>query len=74
MTPTATSPMISVLDGGRICVGHLLRRGPAGVEAFDRNDHSLGIFSDADRAAAAIWRAAHDQMQPITSDQTKEIS
>jgi hypothetical protein len=48
--------MVSVYDG-RVCVGHL-RRIPAGTEAFDFNEHSLGVFENDDTAAAAVWRHA----------------
>jgi hypothetical protein len=39
---------------GRARVGHLLLRGNQGVEAFDADDHSFGMFPDAKTAAAAI--------------------
>jgi hypothetical protein len=31
---------------------------PAGTEAFDFNEHSLGVFENDDTAAAAVWRHA----------------
>jgi hypothetical protein len=34
-------------------VGHLLRRGVAGIEAFDRDDRSVGLYQTADEAARA---------------------
>ena len=45
-------------DSGARCLGHLFIRGPAGIEAFDRNDHSLGYFSDFASAAGAVRGAA----------------
>jgi hypothetical protein len=36
------------------CIGHLLSRGPRGVEAFDAGDTSLGTFATAAEAAAAL--------------------
>jgi hypothetical protein len=55
--PEATSPhtesMLAVYDGRR-CVGHLLLRGKAGVEAYDAADHSLGLFPTERAAADAI--------------------
>ena len=45
------------LYSGQTCLGHLLSRGKAGTEAFDRNDRSLGIFPDQKSAADAISAA-----------------
>jgi hypothetical protein len=50
----------SVYDGRRCC-GHLVSRGRDGVEAFDINDRSIGIFASQSEAAAAIWRRARGQ-------------
>lgn len=44
---------MAVYDGTR-CIGHLLSRGPKGVEAFDRNDNSLGPFPSMKAAADAL--------------------
>jgi hypothetical protein len=54
-TPKATStqPWCSVYSG-RECIGHLVGRGPLGVEAFDAHDKSLGIFKTAPLAASAL--------------------
>jgi hypothetical protein len=54
------SSLLSVYDG-RCCIGLILRRGPAGVEAFDAANESLGLFQNEDEAAAALWRCAHKQ-------------
>lgn len=48
-----TTSLLSVYSG-RTCVGFLVLRGKAGVEAYDADDNSLGIFSDQQSAAAAI--------------------
>lgn len=45
--------MVAVYDG-RACLGHVLGRGKAGFEAFDGDDHSLGIFPSQRADAAAI--------------------
>jgi hypothetical protein len=37
-----------------VCIGFLLPRGRLGVEAFDTNDRSLGIFPNMKVAAEAI--------------------
>jgi hypothetical protein len=42
---------------GRTCVGHIAR-GKHGVEAFDADDKSLGIFPDEKAAADAVSAAA----------------
>lgn len=39
-----------------VCRGFLINRGRQGVEAFDRECVSLGVFANADKAAAAIHR------------------
>ena len=52
--PIIRDARVSVYDG-RVCVGHLIRRGPAGTEAFDFNEHSLGLFENDD---TAVWRHA----------------
>jgi len=46
-------PTVAVYDAQR-CLGHVLARGKAGFEAFDGDDHSLGIFPTQREAAAAI--------------------
>jgi hypothetical protein len=48
--------LMTVLDSNRVCIGHLRRRAE-GTEGFDRDDRSLGVFKNADLAAAAVWRA-----------------
>jgi hypothetical protein len=50
MSPSTTAPLVSVYDGQQ-CLGHVLARGKAGYEAFDRDDKSLG-FSETQRQAA----------------------
>lgn len=44
---------LSVYDGAR-CLGHVLSRGPKGVEAFDQNDNSIGTFPTTKAAADAL--------------------
>jgi hypothetical protein len=43
---------------GQTCIGHLLLRGKSGVEAFDADDKSLGLFPDQKSAADALTQAA----------------
>jgi hypothetical protein len=47
--------MLSVYDG-RECIGHLMLRGRSGVEAFDSNGHSLGLFPDQQSAAVTVFK------------------
>jgi hypothetical protein len=47
---------IPVLDENRNCLGHVIRRDHASVEAFDVADVSLGLFQDEREAAAEVWR------------------
>ena len=49
----SSSPMVSVYSG-RTCLGFVFCRGPAGYEAFDREQRSLGFFRSQREAAAAI--------------------
>jgi hypothetical protein len=51
------SAMVSVIAGAR-CVGFLIGRGREGVEAYDSNERSLGIFLDPIEAARAVEDAA----------------
>lgn len=37
-----------------VCIGFLLLRGRSGVEAFDQNTRSLGLYPDQKTAADAI--------------------
>jgi hypothetical protein len=46
-----------VMSGDRV-VGHLLRRGIAGIEAFDRDDKSCGLHATAAEAAAILRKVA----------------
>jgi hypothetical protein len=45
--------MLAIYDDKK-CIGHLLIRHRAGVEAFDSDDHSLGVYPDIDAAADAV--------------------
>jgi len=45
--------LVAVFDGQR-CVGHVLRHGAAGFEAFYGGDRSLGPYPTQREAAAAI--------------------
>jgi hypothetical protein len=51
------APMVSVITG-QSCIGFILKRGLQGVEAFDANERSLGLFGDPIQAAAAVECAA----------------
>ncbi len=48
----------SAVYAGQRCLGHILSRGKAGVEAFDADDRSLGLYLDQKAAADAVARAA----------------
>ena len=54
-----TAPMVSVYDG-QTCLGFIMARGPAGFEAFTRDEHSLGMFKTQREAAAALPGAPAD--------------
>jgi hypothetical protein len=57
LDPAAQAGFLSVYDGTR-CLGFLLPRGKLGVEAYDRDDKSLGVFPNQKSAADAVSGAA----------------
>jgi hypothetical protein len=52
-------PRLIPVMAGKTCAGHLVSLGAYGVEAFDRDDKSLGVFTDPIAAATAVERAAN---------------
>jgi hypothetical protein len=59
--PQTSAAMLSIYDG-RTCVGFILKRGKAGVEALDANCTSLGLF--ATEPAAVDAEAAFSTLKP----------
>jgi hypothetical protein len=59
-----TSPPLIPILAGEICIGHLLDRGRADWEAFDRDDQSLGLFESAAAAVDALIAAASTSPEP----------
>jgi hypothetical protein len=57
MTANPEPAMLAVFDGGGRCLGHLLKRGGKGWEAFGEDNTSLGLHSDQATAAAALRNA-----------------
>jgi hypothetical protein len=49
---------MSPIMAGDGCVGFILGRGISGVEAFDREAYSLGLFESEQAAAQAVLQAA----------------
>jgi len=43
-----------VVYNGTTCIGHTIRRGRAGIEAFDIDDKSIGLFPTLADATAAL--------------------
>jgi hypothetical protein len=43
---------------GTVCVGFLVLRGRSGIEAFDANTRSLGLFPNQKAAADAVCEAS----------------
>jgi hypothetical protein len=52
---TETPRLVSVMNGSA-CVGFLISLGARGVEAFGKDEKSLGVFPDATSAATAVGR------------------
>jgi len=55
--PLPTASRLSVYNG-QTCIGFLIRRGKCGVEAFDLEDRSLGIFASQFEGITALTVAA----------------
>jgi hypothetical protein len=53
----AAPRMTPVMNGG-VCAGFLISLGARGIEAFDRNERSLGVFGSPIEAANAVTREA----------------
>jgi uncharacterized protein DUF2800 len=49
--------LVPVIDGGA-CAGFLVNRGVCGVEAFDKDEKSLGVFPDVISAAITVEKSA----------------
>jgi hypothetical protein len=48
---------LAYVTDGREAIGFVLARGKLGHEAFDREQHSLGMFKTAAEAANAVFDA-----------------
>jgi hypothetical protein len=59
-TPTVNEHILSVTDG-RQTIGFLISRGKLGVEAFDADEKSIGLFANVQAAATECWKHAHGQ-------------
>lgn len=57
LSAAASHTMVPVIAGAT-CIGFLLSRGREGVEAFDRDELSLGLFACPIEAAAAVEKSA----------------
>ena len=55
-----TAPLAYGTDG-RQAIGSVLKRGPLGFEAFNREERSLGMYPTAPAAANAVFRAAESE-------------
>jgi hypothetical protein len=49
--------LVRVMSGGA-CAGFLMNLGVRGVEAFDADEKSLGVFPDVISAATAVEKSA----------------
>jgi hypothetical protein len=55
---TSAPTTLSYVHEDRRCIGTMLARGKVGIEAFDADDRSLGLFPNQQAAADAIVEAA----------------
>jgi hypothetical protein len=53
----STQPGFLSVYAGQTCLGHLLPRGRLGIEAYNRDDVSLGLFPNQKAAADAVAKA-----------------
>jgi hypothetical protein len=60
MASMSAAPPLQYVCDGRQCLGHMLSRGKSGIEAFDRDDKSLGLFPSPQDAADAVLVAAKE--------------
>jgi hypothetical protein len=52
----AQASIAAVFSEGR-CIGHIVSRGKTGIEAFDTDDLSAGVFPTEKAAVAQLWRS-----------------
>lgn len=50
-------PRLVLVMNGCACAGFLISLGPRGVEAFSKDEKSLGIFPNASSAATAVEKS-----------------
>jgi hypothetical protein len=53
----AETPRLVPVMNGDACAGFLISLGARGIEAFDKDEKSLGVFPDAIGAATAVKRS-----------------
>jgi hypothetical protein len=66
-----TSPMVSVLVGDKLCVGHVMAVGRDGWRAYDVGGESRGVFGTRQMALSAVTQAYQqlveaDEFEPET--------
>src|SRR5262245_16095159 len=59
-----TPRLVPIMDSGT-CDGFLLNLGQRGVEAFDKDEKSLGVFPDAPSAATAVRSSVTPAPPPV---------
>ena len=55
MTTPQTKSRLATVYRSHVCIGFVMARRNGEVEAFDADQHSLGMFAHPDAAAAAIY-------------------
>ena len=65
---SAETPRLVPIMNGDACAGFLISLGPRGVEAFDKDEKSLGVFPDAPSAATAVKRTVVPALPPPVED------
>src|SRR5262245_64657018 len=61
----ASTPRMAPVVNGGACAGFLLNLGQRGVEAFDKDENSLGVFPDAPSAATAVRSSVVPASPPV---------
>jgi hypothetical protein len=54
MSATKSAASMVSIYSGNTCIGFVLSRGPAGFEAFDVSEQSIGTFVTEREAVAAV--------------------
>jgi hypothetical protein len=64
LSESTETPCLFPVINGSTCVGFIINLGARGVEAFDQDEKSLGVFPDLVSAAAAVEMVTRKSVRP----------